>query len=131
MSNYYCFTFSAIELTVRNCDNCPNDLEVISCYVHLGLQRAKKFKSIKDVRTAHMRVVNTLLDTMCDDVLPMYWRKHCYRYIKSLLPLIFEMLSLPAYRKMTKEIETLHSFFIKNTDIHSSPIKIQAAPIKK
>lgn len=131
MPNHYCFTFSAVELTVRNCGNGGNDLDVISCYVHLGLQKAKQYEHLKEVRTGHMRIVNTLIDTMCDSALPIHWRKHCYRYIKSLLPLLFEMLSLPKYRQKTKEIETLHNFFIKDSIQNKHTANIQKTSMKK
>ncbi|MGJ8681905.1 hypothetical protein [Paraglaciecola sp.] len=113
MSNPYCFTFSTIELTVRYCDNQANDLDLIGSYVHLGLQRAKSFKQITNVRSAHMRVVNILVETMCDSNLPLVWREHCYLYIKRLMPLLFEMLDSEEYQKKSKQIMTLHKYFIR------------------
>lgn len=115
MSINYCFTFSAIELTVRYCDNQANDLDIISCYVHLGLQRAKNLESLTGVRSAHMRVINTLIDTMCDNTLPVIWRQHCHLYIKRLLPLLFEMLSPVEYSQKVNEINTLYNFFLLAT----------------
>ncbi|MDU0354022.1 hypothetical protein RS130_08820 [Paraglaciecola aquimarina] len=92
MPTNYCFTFSAIELTVRYCNNQANDLDIIGSYVHLGLQRAQNLKQLKSVRSAHMRVIDTLIETMCDNTIPLVWRQHCYLYLKRLLPLLFEML---------------------------------------
>lgn len=122
MPSHYCFTFSSIELTVRYCDNQANDLDLIGSYVHLGLQRAKNLKQINSVRSAHMRVINTLLDTLCDSNLPLVWREHCYLYIKRLLPLMFEMLSRDEYDQKTTQINAFYHYFISN-QLKQSPQK--------
>ena len=117
MSPYYCYTFSSIEMSVRyggcNADN--ND--TISCYVHMGLERAKKLSDILAVRRAHMRVINTLLDTMCDHCVTKVWRKECYRYIKRLLPLLYEMLGKQQYKYKIQEIKTLHAYYFEDSQI--------------
>lgn len=113
MSFSYCFAFSAVEMSVRYGDNITND-HIISCYVHLGLERAKKLTHIVDVRNAHMRVLDTLMETMCDQCLASVWRKQCYRYIKRLLPLLYEMLDQQQYKQKVQEIQTLHAYCFEN-----------------
>ncbi|GAC22157.1 hypothetical protein [Paraglaciecola arctica] len=113
MSYSYCFTFSAVEMSVRYGDYETNK-DIISCYVHLGLERAKKYSDISAVQQAHMRVLNTLIDTMCDNCLASVWRKQCYRYIKRLLPLLYEMLDKQQYQQKVQEIQSLHAYFFED-----------------
>ncbi|WP_233267307.1 hypothetical protein [Paraglaciecola sp. L3A3] len=131
MSINYCFTFSAIELTVRYCDNQSKDLGIISSYVHIGLQRAKNLKQLKSVRSAHMRVIDTLIDTMCDNALPLAWRQHCHLYIKRLLPLLFEMLEPAKYNQKVNEINILHTYFLQQPTQEQSTFCNSKAVIKK
>ena len=61
-----------------------------------------------------MRVLNTLIDTMCDNCLASVWRKQCYRYIKRLLPLLYEMLDKQQYQQKVQEIQSLHAYFFED-----------------
>lgn len=120
MPHTYSFNFSAIEMSVRyggfNITNNTNN-DIISCYVHMGLERAQKHSDILDVRHAHMRVINTLVDTMCDHCITKAWRKQCYRYIKRLFPLLYEMLDQQQYKQKTQEIRTLHAYYFEDCSI--------------
>ena len=90
----------------------------------MGLERAKEFSGLKAVQTAHMRVINTLIEAMCDHCLTNAWRKQCYRYVKRLLPLLYEMLDSQQYKKKSLEIKTLHAYYFEEnqtkSQIHSS-----------
>ena len=121
MSFNYCFTFSTVEMSVRYGDCNSNNDDIISCYVHLGLERAKKLSDIVAVRHAHMRVLNTLIDTMCDHCLSRVWRKQCYRYIKRLLPLLYEMLDPQQYKQKTQEIQTLYTYYFEDFTNSNQP----------
>ena len=114
MSLSHNFTFSALEMSVRYGDGSSNNEDIISCYVHMGLDRAKNLSEITVVQHAPMRVINTLIDTMCDHCLSVVWRKQCYRYIKRLLPLLYEMLDKQQYLHKTQEIQTLHAYFFED-----------------
>lgn len=110
----YSFNFSTIEMSVRYGDGDTNNDEIISCYVHMGLERAKNFSDVKAVQHVYMRVINTLIETMCDLCLTSAWRKQCYRYIKRLLPLLYEMLDQQQYQQKAQEIQTLHTYFFED-----------------
>jgi hypothetical protein len=69
MSFHKYFAFSALEMSVRYGDGNTNNNDIISCYVHMGLERGKNLSDITAVRHAYMRVINTLIDTMCDHCL--------------------------------------------------------------
>jgi hypothetical protein len=56
--------------------------------------------------------VNTLIATMSDVLISLHWRKTCYRYVKSLNPLLFEIMDQREYQQKTQEINTLHDYFI-------------------
>lgn len=124
MSFTYCFTFSAVEMSVRYGDNTSND-DIISCYVHLGLERAKQLKDMVAVRNAHMRVLNTLIDTMCDHCLASVWRKQCYRYIKRLLPLVYEILDRHQYLQKIREIQILYSYCFEQAPVSKQSNKME------
>jgi hypothetical protein len=109
----HCFTFSAVEISVRYGDSNTHNDDIITCYVHMGLERAKNLSDIAAVQHSHMRVINTLIDTMCDHCLERVWRKQCYRYIKRLLPLLHEMLDPQQYKQKTQEIQTLYVYFLE------------------
>lgn len=117
MSLNYSYSFSTIEMSVRygSCNTNSND--TISCYVHMGLERAKKLSNILAVRCAHMRVIDTLIDTMCDHCVADVWRKQCYRYIKRLLPLLYEMLDHQQYKQKTQEIRILHTYYFEDNPV--------------
>ena len=117
MSHNYSFDFSTIEMSVRYGSCNTNSQDTVSCYVHMGLERAKKRSNILAVRQAHMRVINTLIDTMCDHCVAKVWRKECYRYIKRLLPLLYEMLDQQQYKQKTQEISTLHAYYFEDNQI--------------
>jgi hypothetical protein len=114
MTFHNIFTFSSLEMSVRYGDGNTNNNHIISCYVHMGLERGKNLSDITAVRHAHMRVINTLIDTMCDHCLTSVWRKQCYRYTKQLLPLLYEMLDQKQYNQKTQEIQTLHAYFFED-----------------
>jgi hypothetical protein len=114
MSFHKCFAFSALEMSVRYGDGNTNNNDIISSYVHMGLERGKNLSDITAVRHAYMRVINTLIDTMCDHCLTNVWRKQCYRYTKQLLPLLYEMLDQKQYKQKTLEIQTLHTYFFED-----------------
>lgn len=113
----YCFTFAAVEMSVRYGDCNTNNDDIISCYVHMGLERAKNLSDIAAVKHAHMRVLNTLIDTMCDHCLASSWRKQCYRYIKRLLPLLYEMLDQKQYKQKVQEIQLLHTYYFEDNQV--------------
>jgi hypothetical protein len=123
MNSYYSFIFSALEMSVRYGDG--NNDDIISYYVHMGLERAKNLSGIAAVQRAHMRVINILIDTMCDHCLASARRKQCYRYIKRLLPLLYEMLNQQQYQHKVQEIETLHAYYLKDNQIKNHPTSTQ------
>ena len=125
MPSAYNFTFSTIEMSVRYGDGDTNNDEVISCYVHMGLERAKNLSDVKAVQHVYMRVINTLIDTMCDNCLESVWRKQCYRYIKRLLPLLYEMLDQQQYKQKAQEIQTLHTYFFEDNQKKYQPYNAQ------
>jgi hypothetical protein len=117
MSLNYSYAFSTIEMSARYGSCNTNCQDTISCYVHMGLERAKKIPNILAVQQAHMRVINTLIDAMCDHCVTKVWRKECYRYIKRLLPLLYEMLDHQQFKQKIQEIKTLHAYYFEDNQI--------------
>ncbi|MFT2092027.1 hypothetical protein [Paraglaciecola sp. 2405UD69-4] len=117
MSSEYSFVFYSLELAVRYGSNSSESHDDIACYVHVALERARKLTCIKAARTAHLRIVDTLIETMCDTCHNQNWRIQCHRYLKKLMPLMFEILDEGDYAKKTKEIETLYKFFVSHEQL--------------
>lgn len=120
MTPHYSFIFYSLELAVRYGSNSSESYEDISCYVHLALERTKKLTCIKDVKTAHLRIVDTLIETMCDTCHNKNWRIQCHRYLKKLMPLLFEILDQADYKKKVEEIETFYVYFVSPDDTKSA-----------
>lgn len=89
----------------------------------MGLTRAQQHKSKIDVRSAHMRIFNTLVEAMCDLCLSYAWRKRCYRYIKRLLPLLYEMYDEHQYTEKVNEVNALYRYFLcgEHQPLQSTP----------
>lgn len=106
-------TFSSLELAVKAEQQMP-EANTINIYVYLGLERAKSFGSVEQTKRAHLRVVNTLLETMCDDCLSLRWRTACHKWIKKLMPLLFELLHKDDYWQRVADVKLLHTYFLKD-----------------
>mgnify|MGYP000037351650 CR=1 FL=1 len=107
----YQYQLDSYERAVR-AQNCGHDVDIIDCYVHLGLQRAQQCQTGADTRRVYFRVISTLEEAMCDHLLSAHWRQHCFRVIKRLTPLIFEMLNENEYRKLIAKISSLAEYFL-------------------
>ncbi|WJG11017.1 hypothetical protein [Aliiglaciecola sp. LCG003] len=110
----YCFTFYSVEMAVRTAGN-SSDLDTIGMYVHMGLERTQTITCQNTTRRMHMHMVNTLIETMCDGCIPLYWRERCHRFLRKLKPLLYEMLDEQTYRSKVAEIEMLSEYFLLPT----------------
>ncbi|GAB2683669.1 hypothetical protein [Aliiglaciecola aliphaticivorans] len=110
----YCYTFSCLEMAVKNPSE-DAELELINRYVHAGLERAKAMGNSKETKTAHLRILDTLLHVVCDSLLSTSWRKYCYRMVQRLKPLLFEILDKRQYQRKMAQISLLHNYFIAYT----------------
>jgi len=111
----YCSKFSAMETAVR-VGNTPDQLDIINFYIITGLDRAKAMKNIEDTKSIHLRIYETLLNTMCDSYLPLYWREKCYVYLEKMMPLLRSIYDMKQFNKKRNELKTLHSYFLQNLD---------------
>jgi hypothetical protein len=107
----YPYKLDCYERAVR-AQACGQDVDVINCYVQLGLQTAEQCQSQAETRRVYFRVISTLEETMCDHLLSAHWRNHCFRLIKRLTPLIFEMLNEEEYGALMTKISSLAQYFL-------------------
>jgi hypothetical protein len=107
------FSFSSTELAVKTEQHLPN-VNTLELYVFLGIERAKKCATASQTKSAHMRVVNTLTETMCDDCLSLEWRESCHKWIRKLLPVLFEILPTCTYWQELENIKLLKGYFLTN-----------------
>jgi hypothetical protein len=91
----------------------------------MGLERAKGFSDINEVKMAHMRVINTLIEAMCDHCLTVNWRKQCFRYVKLLMPLLYEILDEKSYKQKVQDIQILYAYYFVENQIESKPINAE------
>ncbi len=113
----YCFSFCSVEMAVREGDsNFSNQMgsEIIPCYVHIGIERARLTNCEHCKRRAYLRVFDTLVETLCDTSLTLAWRQECYSFIKKLLPLLFEVLDSTSYAKKVSQSQTLYNYFVES-----------------
>jgi hypothetical protein len=130
MSQVYSYAFYKFEMAVR-CGECLNDnLHTISYYVYLGIERAKGYTQLTHTSSAYLRVVDTLVETMCDPLLPIVWRHQCYTYIKRMMPLLYEILAAQAYQQKIAEITTYFDFFL-NHNARQPTLKKGVSPSQK
>jgi hypothetical protein len=107
----YQHQLDSYERAVR-AQNCGQNVDIIDCYVNLGLQRAQQCQTGADTKRVYFRVISTLEEAMCDHLLSAHWRQHCFRLIKRLTPLIFEILNENEYRKLITKISSLAEYFL-------------------
>lgn len=87
----------------------------IRCYVHMGLERAKNMDSCCGTKAVHLRIVDTLTETMCDSCLNMTWRNNCFRVLKQLIPLLHVILNTDEFQRKVNEIHQLAHYFLGAT----------------
>lgn len=85
---------------------------VIRCYVHMGLEKAKNMNSCDDTKAVHLRIVDTLTETMCDSCLNTAWRNNCFRVLKQLIPLLHVILNTDEFQRKMNEIHQLAHYFL-------------------
>ncbi|GLR69929.1 hypothetical protein [Agaribacter marinus] len=106
-SNY----FSMLECGARyGCNG--ESKEIIARYVCDGLNEARTCETMRDTKRNHMRVVNTLMNALCDDCVDVKWRKECYMFLRKLKPLMYEMLCEDEYDALVSEIQTYYVYFL-------------------
>lgn len=107
----YCSTFAAMETAVRSAHSqCHSS--IINYYIVMGLDRAKAMNNLTDTKSVHLRVYNTLLNTMCDTCLPISWREKCYNYLEQMMPLLKTIYNAKDFKKQKQELTALHQYFL-------------------
>lgn len=104
--------FSNLELAVKLEHKMCNEYTIAS-YVYAGLERAKLCSCTTQTRKAHLRIFDTLLETVCDDCLSLEWRNTCYSWIKKLSPLLFEIFPKEVYSKKVAEAKLMKAYFLE------------------
>ncbi|GAC14147.1 hypothetical protein [Aliiglaciecola lipolytica] len=126
----YSYRFASLELLLKQpCQEI--EFGLINSYVHLGLQRAQAMSEAIETKRAHLRIVDTLIHVMCDNLISVSRRGYCFRMIQRLKPILFEMLDTNQYQKKVNQIESLHRYFLPENvkNERSSANKSQNIPI--
>lgn len=107
----YVYEFDCYERAVRAEDSNP-DVRVINCYIHLGLEQAMRCKSALATKVVYLRMLSTLEEALCDPLLSQQWRQYCFKAIKRLMPLIYEITNDNEYTKLNERIVGLAAYFL-------------------
>lgn len=86
--------------------------EVIDAYIHLGLKKAQACQTAKETKMVHFRLLNVLEECICDDLLTTDWRYHCHKYLRRLLPLLYEIVEEHEYRQYIARLNTIIHYFL-------------------
>ncbi|MDO7086538.1 hypothetical protein WNY51_18480 [Pseudocolwellia sp. AS88] len=106
----YCSTFAAMETAVRS-GNSPYQSNIINFYIVAGLDRAKAMNNIEDTKSVHLRIYNTLLNTMCDTFIPLNWREKCHVFLVKMMPLLNAIYCPKEFNRHKDELNILHQYF--------------------
>ena len=106
----YCLTFCSVEMAVKSGDKQyhPN---IIGSYIIMGLDRAKEMENVTDTKNVHLRIYNTLLNTMCDTCIPIEWREICFKYLNKMMPLLSAIFNTKDFEKYKNELNILAQYF--------------------
>lgn len=105
------YEFDCYERAVRSEDP-SQDISIINCYVHIGVEQAMRCTTAEKTKVIYLRILATLEETFCDLLLTFKWRHYCYRVIKRLMPVIFEMISEQEYLHLNARLDALSQYFL-------------------
>ncbi len=114
-------SFSTVELAVRSGDNVEN-IDLISCYIQLGLEQAKSMKTLQKTKGTYLRMYHTLLETMCDSCLSVKWRACTLEYIKQIMPILLEVCQKQEFQQIRTEVNTFGAYFLHTHATHKSQV---------
>ena len=118
----YTFAFDCYERAVRT-EDVRKDVDILKCYVSLGLNYAREQETVKQSRYVYWRIMNTLEETLCDSLLSFYWRRQVYNSIKQFKPIMYEVLSEKQYEAFNYRLKLHADYFLDLDDsIAVSPI---------
>jgi hypothetical protein len=107
----YSYQFDCYEHAVRTQEH-HQEFDIINIYIHLGMQTAQQCETAVATKKVYLRLIHTLEETMCDPLLSARWRIHCFRVIKRLTPLIFELVDAEEYENIVAKITALATYFL-------------------
>ena len=86
----YFYPLDCYERAIRE-PGCHQDKETINCYVHLCIEQAGQCSCQTGANRVYARMVNTLVEIICDDLISFTRRKHSYRALKQVKPILYEI----------------------------------------
>jgi hypothetical protein len=116
----YLYQLGCYERAVRAQDH-HQKLDIINCYVNLELQAAQQCQTAAATKKVYFRLLRTLEETMCDLLVSEHWRMHCFRVIKRLTPIIFELVDARQYETIMAKINSLASYFLPSQQFQVAP----------
>jgi hypothetical protein len=59
-------------------------------------------------------MIQAFEEAICDDLLSHDWRQHCMRAFKQLKPILYEIMTEPAYKDMSIRFSLLEDYFLND-----------------
>ena len=107
--------FAQIESAVRHGYH-PDSPKILESYLEISNKIADLMVLKHSKRSLHLRVANTLLDTICDTYIPKHWRSQCldkiYQPVFAAQQLSFNECDLAELRTFNLQLNTLGKYFI-------------------
>ena len=107
----YSFTFDCYERAVKT-EDIRKDVDVLRCYLSVGLELACKQETERQSRYVYWRIVNTLEETICDSLLSFYWRQKVYASLKQFKPVMYELLTEKEYNAFIRRLKLHADYFL-------------------
>lgn len=117
----YSYSLASMKMAVRYGEASPNEnIDLIACYVHLSLENAKQHQNQSQTQTSYLNLIDLLTEAFCDVCVEYQWRLNCYRYIKKLTPLLYEVLNEAEYEQKIVDLSLLKQYFLPNPSLKKS-----------
>ena len=104
---------SALQKQVRY-GTSPDDPNILESYLRSSELSASYSKKLAKLKSR--KALNTLVETICDDLVPQHWREHClnnlYRPLASLYRLTNDEEERSALKKEHHRISILCNYFM-------------------
>ncbi|MEM0909693.1 MAG: hypothetical protein AAGJ37_01895 [Pseudomonadota bacterium] len=115
----YTFALDCYERAVRT-EDIRKDVDILRCYISLGLEVARKQDNMKQSKYVYWRIVNTLEETICDSLLSFFWRKKVYASIKQFKPIMYEILTEKEYDSFIYRLKLHAEYFLEGAQLPES-----------
>ncbi len=108
--------FNAVEAAVRYGEE-PDNPSLLNRYILLSEEKAEQIINVVQKRGLYYRVVNVLLDAICDTYIDGHWRSLCFENISrplfAIQRLVTSFHSEQQLMQCRKEVQLMAGYFLR------------------